>query len=242
MSNVLVTPSMFTTDLVDGMSVADLADFERNGLPGTRDASREIEGSGIGLDLRSVQIMDGLQGILGLGAATGVYLITTVVDGLQGEPIVFEGKTYEGIANGDMLPLGPGHEANAAFNIYLREGTMPRLLSFQLLVLRSNAGLRQLGTIFSQVRDDDRYKSLSGIVSTAVSAANPAFGTVFQAADELMGLVGEYLKAKPDDQLAYYQARYTNAFHNLGVGRHPADKPTMPVSKVRFSYEINAIV
>jgi hypothetical protein len=233
---------MFTSDQIDGLSMADLAALERNEASTPADHGwRELQASAIGLDLRSVQIMDGLQGTFGFGKATGVYLITTVVDGTSTEPIVFEGKTYQNIENGDMLPLGPSHDPNAAFNIYLREGQVPRLLSFQLLVLRSNAGIRQFAAVFSQVRNDQRYTQLSDIVKTAVSAANPALSTVFQAANELIGLFGDYLQSRPDDQLAYYEARYTNAFHNLGIGRHPVDQRTMPVGKIRFSYEINAI-
>src|SRR5689334_21040827 len=113
MAQVLVSPSMFTSDMIDGLGLADMADLERTGLPEPTDGSRELQAKAIVLDLRSVQIMDGLQGILGLGAATGVYLITTAVDGSRGEPIVFEGKTYQGIRNGDLLPLGPGHEPDA---------------------------------------------------------------------------------------------------------------------------------
>lgn len=245
MPDTLVYRSLFKPNRIDIPSATRLNALENGVEVAPAPPDKELRAHAVRLQIRSVQVMDGLQGIFGtnIGAASGVYLITSVVDGIGTDPITFQGKTYRDIKNGDMLPLGPGagDDPTAVFNIYQREGEMPRLTSFSLLVFRSNEDIRQLATIFSQVRADDRYKNLSAIVKTAVSAANPAFGTVWQAADEIVGLVADYLKAKPDDQLCYYQANYTNAFDNLGVGRHPQDGPSMLVDKVRFTYEINAM-
>jgi hypothetical protein len=243
MADVLVSDSMLKPNRVDTPSATKINALERDLPLAPTPLDRELHAKAIRVQIRSVQVMDGLQGLWGtnIGSATSVYLITTVVDGAGAEPIAFQGKTYRGINNGAMLPLGPDHERTAVFNVYLREDELPRLLSFSLIVLRSNEDIRELATVFSQIRADERYKSLSNIITTAVSAANLAFGTVWQAAEELVGLVGDYLKAKPDDQLGYYQANYTNAFDNLGVGRHPAEAPTMLVDKIRFAYEINAL-
>lgn len=243
MSDTITTTSMLKPNRIDTPSAAKIQALEHNIPVAPTPPDRELRAKAIRLQLRSVQIMNGLQGLWGtdIGAATGVYLIMTVVDGMSDQPIVFQGKTYQGVENGDMLPLGPGHEAGAVFNVYLREGELPRVLSFSLLVLRSNQELRDLGNIFTKLQSDDRYKDLSKIVTAAVTGANPILGTVWQASEAIIGLVGEYLKAKPDDQLGYYQANFTNAFDNLGVGRHPADEPTMPVDRIRFAYEVNAL-
>lgn len=243
MPDVLVYRSMLKPNRIDIPSAVKISALEQDLPIAPTPPDRELRAKAIRLQIKTVQIMDGLQGIWGtnIGSATGVYLISTVVDGTSSEPIVFAGKSYKDISNGDLLPLGPNNDPTAIFNVYLREDQLPRALSFSLVVLRSNEDIRQIATIFDKVRGDDRYKDLSGIVKTAVSAANPVLGTVWQAAEEVVGLVGEYLKSKPDDQLGYYQANYTNAFDNLGVGRHPADAPTMSIDKIRFSYEINAL-
>lgn len=242
MPDVLVSRSLFQPNRVDTPSATKIAALEAGLEPAPKPPERELVAQAIRLQLLSVQIMDGLQGVwgTGIGAATGVYLITTVVDGFAGEPIVFQGKTYRGIENGAMLPLGPDHEPRAVMNLYLREGELPRALSFSLTVFRSNADIREIAGVLSAVRGDDRYKRLAEIVTGAVTGANPAFGIIWQAAEEIVGLTGEYLKAKPDDQLCYYQANFTNRFDNLGVGRHPDDAPTMQVDKVRFAYRIDA--
>src|ERR671933_175759 len=103
---------------------------------------------------------------------------------------------------------------------------MPRVLSFSLLVLRSNQGLRQIGQVLTQTARDERFGKLSELVGKAVDAVNPAYGLVWQAADEAMSLVGTFLEATKDDQLGYYQANYTNLFDDLGRGQHPPDQPT----------------
>jgi hypothetical protein len=243
----LATPfeseSIFKPNRVDTPSATRILAQER-GLPlAPTPPDRELRARAIRLQLRNVQVLDGLQGLWGtsIGDATGVYLITTVIDGTDQEPISFQGKTYENITNGDVLPLGPAHEPDSVFNVYLREGNMPRFLSFSVVVFRSNQAMRDLAKVIVDLRADERYETLSGIVKTAATAANPVFGIAWQAAEAIVGLVAQYLNAKPDDQLGYYQANYTNAFDNLGVGRHPAEAATMTVDRIRFAYEINAL-
>jgi hypothetical protein len=183
--------------------------------------------------------MRGLNGWLG-ASSSGVIVVSSVVDGLGSDPITFQGKPYLGIKDGDMLPLGPANDPSAVFTVYYREGQLPRTLAFSLLVVRSNQGLRDIGGAISGAMTDDRYKELSGIVTTAVSAAVPAYGTVLNVAEQSIGLIASYLKTKPDDQLGYYQANYTNRFDNLGVGRHPADTRTFPVDKIMLAYQLDA--
>lgn len=193
----------------------------------------------IRLQILAVQVMRGLNGWLG-SASNGVILVSSVVDGLGSEPITFQGKPYLGIKDGDMLPLGPANDPSAVFTVYYREGELPRTLVFSLLVIRSNQGLRDIGSAISGAMADDRYKKLSDIVTTAASAAVPAYGIALQVAEQSIGLITSYLKTKPDDQLGYYQANYTNRFDNLGVGRHPSDTRTFPVDKIMLAYQLDA--
>ena len=237
MAETLVTPAEFQPDLLRTLTDADVAAEARDP---SRRPRRELPGqvTAIRLQLRAIQVMDGLDGWL--RSSGGVYVVSSVVDGIGPEPITFEGKTYQGIHNGDLLPLGPAHEPDAVFTVYLREGQLPRALSFCLLVVRSNQDLRDVGAAIGQAMADERYTKLADIATTAVSAVAPAYGTLLRAAQETVGLLAGYLKVKPDDQLGYYQANYTNRFDNLGVGRHPARLPTFEVGKVRLGYQIDA--
>jgi hypothetical protein len=230
----------FTPDVVQKITDEKLAEDAAGGRSGAL-KPHEIgkEATAVRLRLLTVQVMRGLNHILPFGSG-GVYLVSSVADGLGSDPIHFEGKTYRGIKDGDLLPLGPANEPNDVFNVYLREGQLPRTLSFCLLVVRSNQDLRETATAITAVLADSRYKTLADSITAAVSAAAPAYGIVAQAAQAAIGLIAEYLKVKPDDQLGYYQANYTNRFDNLGVGRHPAERVTFDVGDIRLAYQIEA--
>ena len=236
MAGTHVYRSPFTPDVVEEWTDATPSlesDDEAKELP------PDIRG--VRLQIKAIQVMDGLQGRLGLGKASGVYVISSVVDGLGDSPVTFSGKPYRDVNNGDLLPLAAANDPTAVFNVYLREAPIPRILSFALLVLRSNADLREIGTAISKLQSDDRYKTLANLVTTTVALANPAYSVVWQAANDATGLLAEYLGSKPDDQLGYYQANYTNLFDNLGVGLHPPDGTTMRVDKIRLAYHIDAM-
>jgi hypothetical protein len=231
-------PPMFRPDVIETVTDDDLSMTPPvSGGRRRRELPKDV--TAVRLQILAIQVMAGLRGWLG-SSSNGVIVVSSVVDGLGAEPITFQGKPYLGIKDGDMLPLGPANDPSAVFTVYYREGQLPRTLVFSLLVIRSNQGLRDIGSAISGAMADDRYKELSGIVTTAVSAAVPAYGIVLQVAEQSIGLIASYLKTKPDDQLGYYQANYTNRFDNLGVGRHPADTRTFPVDKIMLAYQLDA--
>jgi hypothetical protein len=231
-------PRTFRPDVSETVTDADLS-VTPAATGGRRRRELPKDVTAVRLQILAVQVMRGLNGWLG-ASSSGVIVVSSVVDGLGSDPITFQGKPYLGIKDGDMLPLGPANDPSAVFTVYYREGQLPRTLAFSLLVVRSNQGLRDIGGAISGAMTDDRYKELSGIVTTAVSAAVPAYGTVLNVAEQSIGLIASYLKTKPDDQLGYYQANYTNRFDNLGVGRHPADTRTFPVDKIMLAYQLDA--
>jgi hypothetical protein len=228
----------FRPDLIETVTDADLAAAAPS--PGRR-AQRELPTkiTAVRLQIVAIQVMSGLRGWLG-ASSNGVIVVSSVVDGLGSEPITFQGKPHLGIKDGDLLPLGPANDPTAVFTVYYREGQLPRTLAFSLLVIRSNRGIRDIGSAISGAIADLRYKELSGLVTTAVTAAVPVYGTLLQVAQGSIGLIADYLKAKPDDQLGYYQVSYTNRFDDLGVGRHPASARTFAVGKIMLAYQLDA--
>ncbi len=238
MDDVSQPPTAFRPDVTETVTDADLTAVAP--APSRR-ARRELpkQVTAVRLQIVAIQVMSGLRGWLG-ASSNGVIVVSSVVDGLGSEPITFQGKPYLGIKDGDLLPLGPANDPSAVFTVYYREGQLPRTLAFSLLVIRSNQGLRDIGGAISGAMADDRYKELSDIVTTAVTGAVPVYGTLLQVAQESIGLIAAYLKAKPDDQLGYYQVNYTNRFDNLGVGRHPANARTFAVDKIMLAYQLDA--
>jgi hypothetical protein len=198
--------------------------------------------SAVRLQIHTVQLMGGMEaGFLGLSAPKGAYLVTSVVDGISGDPITFQGRVYEGMRNGDVLPLGP--ERDAPLTVYLRENELPRIIGVSITVFRSNQNLRDAGELIGVVKNDEAFSTLSDLISKAASAAVPAYGLIWQAATEVIGIVGRVLRASPDEQLGYYEARFTNRFDDLGMGRHPdnGQGATIPVGRIRVAYEIDVV-
>lgn len=237
MDEMLVRSAEFQPNLIRTITDDDIT-AEARSAGGRKQRELPKEVTAVRLQIRAIQIMDGLDGWL--RSSGGVYLVSSVVDGLGPEPITFRGQTYQGIHDGELLPLGPGHEDAAVFTVYAREGQLPRTLSFCLLVVRSNQDLRDIGAAINQAMEDEHYKKLADIATTAVTGLNPVYGTILLAARESIGLIASYLKVRPDDQLGYYQANYTNKFDNLGVGKHPPKLPTFEVGKIRLGYQIDA--
>lgn len=235
----IVVEPLFTPNVVDTPNAAlinDLASGKiRRGNHSGVMYELPSESRAVRLQLTALQVMDGLDGPL--GRAKGVYVVTNVVDGASSEPITFHGSAYRNIHNGDLLPIGP--QQDAVFTVYHKTRPMPEVLSFNLLVLRSNADLREIGQALTHIREDKTYQQLTAAVSTAVTAVNPAYKVAFAAAQEAFALLGQYLQAKPDDQLGYLQANYTNIFDDLGKGHHPPDSPTRLVDKIRVGYQID---
>src|SRR4029453_10038043 len=127
----------FRPDVSDTITDADLR--EAAIAPGRvrRELPKKVKA--IRLQILAIQVMGGLHGWLG-ASSNGVIVVSSVVDGLGPDPITFQGKPYLGIKDGDLLPLGPANDPTAVFNVYYREGQLPRTLAFSLLVIRSNQG------------------------------------------------------------------------------------------------------
>lgn len=234
-------PSLFHPNVVETPSASRIAALER----GRREKPPVIATllppttQGVRLQLTALQIIDGLQdGFLGFGAANGVYIVSTVVDGMSGQPVTFHGQTYQRLHNGDMVPIGAAQ--GAPLTVYFRKPPLPDVLAFGLLVLRSDQELRDVGAAITQVESMDIFKKVVDGVSTSLAAVNPLYSVAFGAVNAALNLVGALLSKDADEQLCYYQANYTNLFDNLGVGRYPGDAPTMSWGKVRLGYEIDA--
>jgi hypothetical protein len=237
--NVLEAPS---AHMIAGGGLAELR--PEVSAPEDRPAAALLPdgATAVRLQVQTIQVMSGMKaGFLGLSAPKGAYLLTSVVDGLSSDPITFSGRVYEGIRDGDVLPLGEIRDA--PLTVYLREEDLPPILGVSIAVLRSNQDLRDVGQLITDVTSDAGYATLSELIANAAAAAVPAYGLIWQAASEVIGVVGRILRAAPDEQLGYYEARFTNRFDDLGLGRHP-DKgqgATIPVGRIRVAYEINVV-
>jgi hypothetical protein len=250
MDSVLVSPSPFRANVIDAPSAqlfagsalesfSSGAQLERVTETGQRLAQ---DADAVRVKINTLQVMQGLEpGFLGLAPAKGVYLVTSVVDGMSDQPVSFNGQVHERVKNGDVLPIGTEGGRDQPLNVYLKEGGLPPILGISVVVFRSNENLRQFGGLITEVTADKRYEKLTDIIATAATAVVPAYGIIWQAANEIIGLVGSLLKATPDEQLGYYEARFTRRFDDLGVGHHPPEGVghTVAAGRVRLAYQVD---
>jgi len=89
MPDILVNRSLLKPSRVDIPSAVKIAVLEQGVSIAATPPERELRARAIRLQIRGMQIMDGLQGVwcTNIGSAMGVYLISTVVDGITDEPI-----------------------------------------------------------------------------------------------------------------------------------------------------------
>ncbi len=170
------------------------------------------------------------------GRNKDVYIVTTVVDGLSSEPIVYDGGKYNSVPDGGRLPID-------LLNVYLRDpiDELPRILDFNIVVFVCNESAREWGSVIGELQASKDFKALNAAVTTALSAANPLYNIAWIAGNAALNLVGQVLKATADDQLGYYEARFTRTFDGLGVGVHPRDGGLIHAGRMSVAYEIDVM-
>lgn len=121
-------------------------------------------------------------------------------------------RTFEDIADGQRLPLGP-----AGVAMYRRSAPLPAFLDYRILVAESDQELRDAGTILDEVRNDETFRSFRDSLLAVTGATVPAMTLATAAADFAMNLIARILKANRDDQLIYVAGSFDAAFDDLGV-------------------------
>lgn len=222
-------PVIFTPDRLDMPS--------SHRKPGRREASVEQSAlpsgpAAIRLKVNEVEARHGAW----FGRNKDVYIVTTVVDGLSTEPIVYQGSRYSEIPNGGRLPID-------LLNVYLRDpiDTLPKILDFSMVVIASNQSARDWGPVIGELMASKEYGELNAAVVAALTAVNPLYDIAWLAGNAALNLVGKVLKASPDDQLGYYEARFTRTFDRLGVGVHPKNAGLIHAGNMSLSYQIDVM-
>jgi hypothetical protein len=128
-----------------------------------------------------------------------IYIITIVTDDISSKPLCINSYPFEGIGDGDSLPLGP-----AGLDIYRSpKDKLPSFLDFRIMVMKSDKVKREIGEFISSVREDSTYKSLLKEVITLATATNPQTALIIEASDMVMGFIAKVLKMNRDDKLIY---------------------------------------
>ncbi|MAS93936.1 MAG: hypothetical protein CMO55_12145 [Verrucomicrobiales bacterium] len=164
-----------------------------------------------------------------------IYVASVVTDDISEEPIVTSIKTFENVKNNEALPLGPSGVAMYRNPV---EGKIPRFIDYRILIMESDEGVRQAGTVLEEIRSDSEYKSVSGKLKAAIAAGNPTAALAMEIGGVVLGIVARVLKMNRDDQIIYVAGSFDNAFENLGVNHGVVVQDTKFAT---ISYQVMAV-
>jgi len=141
-----------------------------------------------------------------------IIVITTVSDGTKENPVMVTLDSYDNIREGCKLPM-------SQVMMYHKESEqLPSFLDGRILIVKSNQGIRNIGTALSTIKDDSQYKS-------AIDALVPllAGGVLTEAVKTTLNLVvqiiGNVLKTKKDDKLLFYPFSLIRVFDGYKLAK-----------------------
>jgi hypothetical protein len=159
------------------------------------------------MSLRDVTVMD----VRDVGRGD-VYVVTVVTDSISPEPITMSIKTFNDVADGESLNLGPSGVA-----MYRNPAPkVPTFLDYRILVAESDQELRDAGKLITEITSDSTFKSFRDSL-LAVGGAAPTVALAGAAGDFVLSLVARILKMNRDDQLIYVAGSFDAAFDDLGT-------------------------
>jgi hypothetical protein len=181
-----------------------------------REAEQAVDSSGnLGLTVafEHVKILDAQAGGFDWGRGE-VYVITSILDGSGAQPD-FKTHLFQGIEDGDSLPLGQGGMLVG----FLKN---PRwFVDLHMVIMESDDDIRKIGQSIEEARKQSGLSDLVRGVG-AVAAFDPTMITkVVTAVDAFLVALSGILAANGDDHIATVHDFYLK-HQGFGVGRHPA--------------------
>lgn len=168
---------------------------------------------GLTVSFKEVLIRDAQAGGFDWGRGE-VYVITSILDGSGKQPD-FKTQVFEGIHDGDRLPLGPG-------GMLVGMLKNPRwFVDLHMIIMESDEDIRSIGKAIETARNDSGLKNAVSAVG-ALTAFDPTMiSKVFSAVDAFMVILSGILGANGDDHIATVHDFYLK-HQGFGSGRHPA--------------------
>lgn len=167
---------------------------------------------GLTVAFEKVRVLDAQAGGFDWGRGE-IYVLTSILDG-SGEQPDFKTRHFEGIHDGDPLPLGDGG---------MLVGMMknPRwFVDLHMVVMESDSDIRELGASIEAARKQSGMSDAIKAVG-AVAAFDPTMiSKVVTVVDTFLVILSGILKANGDDHVATVHDFYLK-HQGFGAGRHP---------------------
>jgi hypothetical protein len=170
------------------------------------------EDVGLTVSLKRVRILDAKAGGFDWGRGE-IYVIASILDG-TGRLREHQTKIFEGIRDGDFLPLGQGGMLVGAIE-------NPRwFLDLHMVIAESDADIRSIGKAVAKARKQSGISKVAQAVG-ALSKFDPtAITRVVGAADIFLATLQGLLASNGDDHIATVHDFYLKQ-QGFGAGRHP---------------------
>lgn len=194
------------------------------------EADAEIEDNvGLTVSIKEMEVVRA-KDWLSLDGRGEIYVFTSILDGSGAHPD-FTTKRFDGIADGDRLPLGEGGMLAGSL-------ANPRwFVDLHVLVMESDSELKNLGTYIEKAREQSGLKDLLEKIG-GLAAFDPTKVTqVAFVVDAFLGLLTAALAANGDDHVATIHDFYLKS-QGFGVGRHPKEG-LQTFQGVKVAYEMN---
>jgi len=142
-----------------------------------------------------------------------VYVIAALLDG-SGRGVQYQTRSFEGIHDGDFLPLGEGGLLVGAIE-------KPRwFIDLHMVIAESDQDIRNIGKAIESARKQSGLDKVAKAVGAIAKFDPTAISRVVGAADLFLALLQAILSSNGDDHIATVHDFYLK-HQGFGAGRHP---------------------
>jgi hypothetical protein len=219
---------------------AELVPANRSASPSLVDLIRTAETAmdsagnlGLTLSFKKVKILDAQAGGFDWGRGE-IYVVTSMLDGSGRQPD-FKTQLFEGIHDGDFLPLGSG-------GMLVGMLQNPRwFIDVHMMIMESDDDIRNIGTAIEKARKQsglaDAVQAIGGLAAFDPTMISKVVTTV----NVFLSILGGILSENGDDHVATIHDFYLK-HQAFGAGAHPADvNKLLKFQDAEVSYKIDLV-
>jgi len=144
-----------------------------------------------------------------------LYVVTSGIDNLGGEPYSLNLKGFADIDDGDALPV----ERTVYYWKSDGASKVPGAVHILTSIIKSHERIRDFGDALASLRKTDDFQK---VVSTIITAATGGGAAIYEAFLPLVGVIGQIMGRVDDTPLFTTVTSYTDINGDFdALGRHP---------------------
>ena len=202
-------------------------------LASAKRAATKAKDVGLTVSFKKVRILDAKAGGLDWGRGE-VFVFTSLLDG-SGRTIQHQTRFFEGIHDGDYLPLGSGGMLVGAIE-------NPRwFVDLHMVIGESDQDIRNIGKAVAKARKQSGISKAAKTIGALAKFDPTAVTKMVGAADLFLATLQAILTSNGDDHIATVHDFYL-MHQGFGAGRHPKNpKKLQRFQDAQVSYQIDVV-